>query len=247
MHSRAESLLNGWKKHHGTAANYFITGADAVERRSFAEKMIRHLFCADECEKCAHCEKLARGIHPDLITVPKSGKSVGIEQARMLRNAIRHGPYSASHLVVLVPETETMTPEAIHSLLKSVEDASRNTLFIFCAPYREGIPTTLLSRCQQIPLPDATWDEREEKADILAKFRNKSLGDRIAAFEELAESTSLESNLDAMIGALYKDLRKGEHGRVGQLRSVFHAQRRIQMHVNAPLTMTNLAMDWKNV
>lgn len=57
---------------------YLITGGSQEARRTYAEKMAAAYLCTGErppCGRCRSCEKVGKGIHPDVtLLCPAEGK-----------------------------------------------------------------------------------------------------------------------------------------------------------------------------
>ena len=70
---------------------YLITGGSQEARRTYAEKMAAAYLCTGErppCGRCRSCEKVGKGIHPDVtLLCPAEGKrEIVADQARALRS-----------------------------------------------------------------------------------------------------------------------------------------------------------------
>jgi len=106
-----------------------------------------------------------RGVHPDLLQINPTGEAIKIGQIREIQRSIAFKPYEARWRVVIVDGAERMTREAANAFLKTLEEPPQSTSIILIAAALEGLPPTVLSRCQRItfnPLSD------EEAKKVLA-------------------------------------------------------------------------------
>lgn len=243
MHPRILGLLDGWKKHHTDISNFLIAGGDLPAREEVASAITHYLLCADECGKCLHCLKYKKNVHPDVFIVARSAASIKIEQIRLLRQEIRSGPFSAPYRIIQIPESDTLTPEASSALLKSAEEAPRNTIFIFMARAAEVLPSTLVSRCQKLLLPDGPLPMEEKGLTPGAKWMESNFGDRYQTLEKMGESKRALPELQEFIVGLYQTIRIGNAAGLAYLQKALEAEQRINFHVNTPLALSMILMN----
>jgi DNA polymerase-3 subunit delta' len=91
-----------------------------------------------------------KGVHPDLLQINPTGGVIKIGQIRELQRSIAFKPYEARWRVVIVDGAERMTRETANAFLKTLEEPPRSTTIILVATTLEGLPPTVLSRCQRI-------------------------------------------------------------------------------------------------
>ncbi len=153
-----EKTLDSAKLHHA----YLIIGH---ESEIFAKEFVQSIFCSERCGECAHCYKLAKDVHPDLIWVAKSGKRISIDQIRQLQQQALYAPTEADRKVYVLEQIEDLSLEAANSLLKILEQPPPFLVFILTARSANILPT-ILSRCQIIRLQasSSTDVENEIKA-----------------------------------------------------------------------------------
>lgn len=104
----------------------------------------------DSCGRCKSCRKIESGSHPDIILVKPSGHSIRIDQIRNLCHTLTMKPYEARMRVVIIPDAQTMNPEAGNAILKILEEPPDRTILILTAIQRSDLLPTIVSRCQQI-------------------------------------------------------------------------------------------------
>ena len=134
------------------------------------------------CGACDACEKIAGGIHPDVVTLVREGAAqiVPIENVRnqvLARMGIP--PHEGLVRVFIIEEASAMQPAAANALLKTLEEPPRRTLFVLCTSAPEQLLPTIRSRCQRVRFgaggPIAT------DADPVRAERISALADELAS------------------------------------------------------------------
>ena len=94
--------------------------------------------------------RLRSGEHVDLRVLVPEGTFIRIDAVRSLWKALQVPPSEAAWRVIIFDEAERLHPEAANALLKNLEEPPSNTLFVLCASNPAQLPSTVLSRCQQV-------------------------------------------------------------------------------------------------
>lgn len=144
---------------------YIITGGGPDSRREYARRLTAAYLCTGEqppCGRCRHCEKVAKGIHPDVILLsPAEGKrEIVADQARQLRSDAYIRPNEGERKVYLIDPAESMNPVAQNALLKVLEDGPAYTAFLLLTAQPGQLLETIRSRCETLTLPP-----EEERVD----------------------------------------------------------------------------------
>ncbi len=131
-----------------------LCGPPGSGKRSWSLALAGVLLCsgrenAKACGHCRSCRLLQSGSHPDLFHIQPRGRRLGIDQIR----SIRGGFYlEGGRRVCLIEEANQMTPEACASLLKILEEPPPGLHFILLTSRLQGLPGTIVSRCQRFTL-----------------------------------------------------------------------------------------------
>ena len=137
---------------------YLITGGSQEARRTYAEKMAAAYLCTGErppCGRCRSCEKVGKGIHPDVtLLCPAEGKrEIVADQARALRSDAYIRPNEGVRKVYIIDPADTMNPAAQNALLKVLEDGPDYTAFLLLTAQPGLLLGTIRSRCETLRLP----------------------------------------------------------------------------------------------
>ena len=72
----------------------------------------------------------------------------GIDDIRLLREAVNTLPFESKRKVYIVDEVHMLTKEAFNALLKTLEEPPSHVLFILATTELDKVPDTIISRCQ---------------------------------------------------------------------------------------------------
>ncbi|MEJ2453592.1 MAG: DNA polymerase III subunit delta' [Candidatus Thiodiazotropha sp.] len=154
-----------------------FSGPRGVGKQRFALAFVQSVLCHDSdaegrpCGVCRHCHLLHSGSHPDFQWVgpdaeSKSGE-IKIEAIRALTGGAALTAQSGGHKVVMIEPAHRMNTAAANSLLKTLEEPTRDTLIILLTDQPARLLPTIRSRCQQVLFQAPT------QADSLAWLEGK--------------------------------------------------------------------------
>ena len=105
----------------------------------------------DACGKCRSCDRIARGVHVDVISLePDDRASIKIDGVREMLSGTGYRPFEGRRRVVLIREAETLEPASQNSLLKSLEEPPPGTMFILTTAVPGALLPTVRSRCMRL-------------------------------------------------------------------------------------------------
>lgn len=105
----------------------------------------------DACGKCRSCDRIARGVHVDVIALqPDDRASIKIEPVRDVLSKTGFRPFEGRKRVVLIREADSLEPAAQNSLLKSLEEPPPGTMFILTTAVPGALLQTVRSRCMRL-------------------------------------------------------------------------------------------------
>ncbi|MEW6266237.1 MAG: DNA polymerase III subunit delta' [Thermodesulfobacteriota bacterium] len=146
-----------------------LSGPAGVGKRTLALALAQAVNClnprsGEPCGVCLSCDKIIRGLHPDVEEIAPEGKArlIKIESVRDLRTRIAYKPYEGRCKVFIVREADRMKEEQANALLKTLEEPPPQSLLILTTPEESDLLPTMVSRCLRLslaPLPRALVED----------------------------------------------------------------------------------------
>jgi DNA polymerase-3 subunit gamma/tau len=230
---------------------FLFAGPKGIGKTSAARivaKMINceHLVKGKPCDKCKQCTSITEGNNLDVIEMDAASHR-GIDDVRVLRDAVGLAPVSAKKKVYIIDEAHMLTTEASNALLKTLEEPPSHVVFILATTNPEKLLETIRSRTTFILFKKATTEEvvrslkrvatgekikiDKETLEVIAEASDGSFRDAIKTLEQLTlEGKKLNKefleeflfsrktlNLDKFIRLLTRKDTKGLIEEVGQL------------------------------
>jgi DNA polymerase-3 subunit delta' len=188
-HRRIVSLLARSLARDTLPPALLLAGPAGVGKRRIATAMAQAINCLDPrssaelereaCGVCAACTRIARGVHPDVITIePGDSGSIKIEQIRDVVDRAAYRPFEGRRRVVIIDEADALVPAAQNALLKTLEEPPSASTFVLVSSMPDALLPTVRSRCPRLRfgvLPAA------EVAEALMRDHDYSEADARAA------------------------------------------------------------------
>jgi DNA polymerase-3 subunit delta' len=205
---RALSSLRAALRRNALHHALLFAGPSGVGKGTAALALAQALNCEqggdDACGACGPCQKIAKGIHPDVLVLseervmakagrwePRGGKApskdIVVDQIRDVvdrRLALRR--FEGRRRVVIVDPADAMNPQAQNALLKTLEEPPEDTVLVLVSSAPDSLLPTVRSRCLRVafaPLPEALVAERlaadgwaPSQARLAAALSGGSLG-----------------------------------------------------------------------
>lgn len=183
--SISRALENGQLSH-----GYLFEGPEGLGKRKMAKELAAAIFCSQEdapCGSCNACRQVEAETHAEFrwIRSSEEGKepTVSVDMVRNLVKDIYLKPYETDYKVYVIPDADTMTPQAQNALLKTLEEPPAHSIIILVTSEPERLLPTILSRCQRLVfrpvkrevLETYLQEEKKmtpDKAKTLAAFAN---------------------------------------------------------------------------
>ena len=192
-HDRVRALLARALADGRLPPALLLCGPEGVGKRTLAMAAAGMLLCESGtgCGTCAGCQRVERGIHPDVFAIAPEKATIKIEQVRDLVREIGARPFEGRARAFVVDDAHAMTEQAMNALLKSLEEpAAESHVFLVSAAPQALLPT-IRSRCQVLrfgPIPagvlEAHLVERQgldpAEARLRAALSGGSLGAALA-------------------------------------------------------------------
>jgi DNA polymerase III subunit delta' len=204
-HTEAIRLLRASISRGHVGHTYLFSGPAHIGKFTLALAFARALNCTgfelqappeSPCERCRSCQKILRGVHPDVRVIGvdsgRSGdqssraKNIKIEAVRSIQREIALQPFEGRYKVYLIDEADRLSADAANSLLKTLEEPPPNSVVVLVAEDEMSLPDTVLSRAQRVALlPPSRVEVRavltregvsSDQADLIAGLANGRVG-----------------------------------------------------------------------
>src|SRR5436305_7299857 len=206
MSDKASLLLDTARRgelHHAI----ILYGPSPDARRALALRLAQTLNCLNGTagDGCASCQRIERRTHPDVhwSEVGADKKMISVEQVRDIVAAATLRPYEGRNKVFIVDPAEALSVGGSNSLLKTLEEPPRDTIFILLTRAYDLLLPTIKSRSQPIYIGgDEPRDEElaSSIAKALQRYGETRDGAMLLALASLITSHEQPNNAIALLG-----------------------------------------------
>lgn len=143
---------------------YLFTGPDGIGKRFAARAFAASILQLDDANRLS--------VHPDFVLLEREegSRELKIKQTREFVSRMNMTSARGGFKVALITEAERLNEESANALLKSVEEPSKNTVYIFITEQPNRLPATLRSRLATIEfLPVPLTELRAHLSDEFAR------------------------------------------------------------------------------
>jgi DNA polymerase-3 subunit delta' len=129
---------------------YLFLGPPGSGKRDAARAFAAALLCPNGGDgTCEVCERVLRGVHPDVVVVERSGPYITVDQAREIVRLAMRSPNEGQRKVLVLTDFH-LVKEAAPTLLKVIEEPPASTVFVVLADHIPPELETIASRCVRI-------------------------------------------------------------------------------------------------
>lgn len=159
---------------------FLLVGYNNYEAAHFIAKS---LICSNDllaCNQCIDCKKIEEHKYGDFIYISGKNESIKKKHIEMIQSQFSKSAIEGKNRIYMLDNIENATPEAMNSLLKTLEEPGEGLYAILTCENINRVLPTIQSRCQVIQLlPDSKevlkqqllkQDVYKEDADILAQL-----------------------------------------------------------------------------
>lgn len=207
-----------------------LYGPVAAPIRNLAVRIAKTLNCLQGStgDDCLSCQRIDRRIHPDVHFVEVGGdkKMISVEQIREIVEGAALRPYEGRNKVFIIDPADALSPSGSNSMLKTLEEPSRNTTFLLITRSPDLLLPTIKSRAQQIYVGDldrtlagpreaqrvrqvALFEGGEELAgriiDLLHRYAVKGESAALLALASVVSDQENVKDAIALLGAILCD------------------------------------------
>ncbi len=196
-----------------------ITGEEGIGKTFFAERITQSLLCtnrqnSEACGECQSCKTYKAESNPDFLKIDllEEKQQISVDQIRAMNEFINYSRSFEAYRVILINKVDRLNINAANSLLKSLEEPSRNTVIILISSQFSRLLPTIKSRCQRLHIPtpsksetmdwlnklsidiDAENSQNIKPLTLLNKEKNE-LNKHIEYFEDIHQLINQDKNL----------------------------------------------------
>lgn len=192
-----QTFVNQMNSGHLSHA-YLINGEPGTPLKEVAKFLASSLVCEEPhplaCQHCLECHRIDDGCYVDFYLFDGDESTIKKENILNLEAAFSQTSVEkAGKLIYVIHKVEKMTPEAINSLLKFLEEPNENVFAFLTTENEARVLPTIISRVQNLPLKLIPRDTLIKEALELGVDK------------EDAELLSLKYNLAPLIQTLQND------------------------------------------
>ncbi len=175
---------------HRNSHAYIIEGKHGSGKHTAAHLIASALSCEHRddasfplpCGECSNCNKIKKGISPDVVTVGTGGKaSIGVDEIRLLREGLYVSPNDSDTRTYIIEEAERLTAQAQNALLRTIEEPPSFAVFLLLTEDSSRILETVKSRAQRIRTESFSPSRVGEYLNTVPTLRQRSEKDKLAA------------------------------------------------------------------
>lgn len=182
---------------------YLVIGESNQINYEFCIAMALKLVCYNHkgCLSCNGCKKLLNGFHPDVFVYPQ-GKNIVVADSENIIENIAVKPLESEYKIFILNNIDLATVQAQNKLLKTVEEAPKNVVFIFNATNKNNVLNTIKSRTQEIEVENFSkqvLNEKENYSFVLEMLTNMKSSKQILDYvNKFAEKSCFMDNITTL-------------------------------------------------
>ncbi len=179
----------------GMTHAWLLTGPPGSGRSNAALAFAAALQCElGGCGECQACRTALAGSHSDVSVTRTETAQIITDDMRDLVLRAALAPVGHRHQVMIIEDADRLHERAANALLKAIEEPTRRTVWLLCAPTVEDVLPTIRSRCRNVVLrtPSAAsvtdfLVRREGVPEGLASFAARASQGHIGRAKALAQ------------------------------------------------------------
>lgn len=218
-----KTFVNALQENHLSHA-YLLSGAPGTPLLETAKFLAKSILCDDPdplaCNNCITCLRIDDNNYPDFIVFDGSESTIKKDEVTSIETQFDKEAFEAKGIMIYILHlVENMTPEAVNSILKFLEEPGKN-IYAFLTTHNESsVLPTIISRCQCLRLKLVDRQKvvenakmigvPEDDAELLAYFYNdENLIDEFLKSEDKDFYYDAKTTINELLEALNDDNKK---------------------------------------
>lgn len=155
---------------------YLFVSQDGFYASKFAEMVAKLIITNGEDEVYSENAraKIEKHVHPD-VKVFGEVKGIDTKTATEIIEQANISPFEANKKVFIIENTQDMNESAQNKMLKTIEEPTNSTVFLFVALDSSKILPTIKSRVKQIALDELSADQIAEMLEKVGVQKSEAL------------------------------------------------------------------------
>ena len=132
---------------------YLFYSNDKELNNNLALSFAKSFVCEfnNACNSCSGCKQFIASTHPDIMILNQS--AIKVEDANNIISKLNTKPIYSKYKVFVVLNAENINEIAQNKLLKSIEEPSSSSIFIFTSTKTDKLLPTVISRLHKVYVP----------------------------------------------------------------------------------------------
>lgn len=132
---------------------YLFSGPRGTGKTSISKIFAQAINCTSPvhgspCGQCKCCKMIQNNINVDIIEIDAASNN-GVDNIRELIEESKYMPQHGMYKVYIIDEVHMLSSSAFNALLKTLEEPTKNVVFILATTEEHKVPPTISSRCQR--------------------------------------------------------------------------------------------------
>jgi len=186
-----KKLLQGYLSKNEYDTAYLFVGSYSSGKTTLGRIFARSILCNNRtedlspCNSCPSCKMFLEDRHPGYLEIDAATNS-GKDRIQDIKDSLKYE--SVAHKkIILFDEAHGISKDGKDALLKQLEAADPNVIFIFCTTEIEKMPETVRSRCVEFHLPEPSESLVIEKLKSI--WENKKIVYDLDALDIIVRSS----------------------------------------------------------
>jgi len=181
-------------------------------------------------DDCAACQRIERRIHPDVHFIEVTGdrKLISVEQIREILAGAAMRPFEGRNKVFIIDPADGLSPSGSNSLLKTLEEPTRDTTFLLLTRSPDLLLPTIRSRSQSMYLGgEAPRDSKLESAieEILERYAQTNDRTSLLTLAAIVSDSETPGDAMALLGSTLARAVAGADDRMQRVRDAVGIER----------------------
>jgi DNA polymerase-3 subunit delta' len=164
-HARQVALLAGAVQRGSLPPALLFAGPPGVGKWRIGQALAQAVNClslrqGDGCGTCRSCDRIARGLHVDVIGLePDDTGKIKVEPVRDTLKSCGFRPFEGLRRVIAVRDADALNEQAQNAFLKSLEEPPDGTMFVLTSAAPDALLRTVRSRLMRLAFGRLTTEE----------------------------------------------------------------------------------------